>query len=389
MLHKLLDHSPDLQALINEGYELEIRGAYALIHHIPYVDSNRTIKFGVLVSSLNIHNSSTIKPDTHVIYFIGNFPCDKEGNPLTPLQHSSKKEKLGNEIEVDFSFSNKPQNGYNDYYEKFVQYIRIITSPAVSLNPNVTAQTYICHKESVKSVFKYQDTNSSRARIGAVTEKLRHQKIGIIGLGGTGSYILDFVTKCPVECIHLYDGDAFLQHNAFRAPGATSAEMLNNTLKKVDYFKSVYSNMHTAIIAHEEYITEENINELNSLSFVFICVDQGNAKKVIIEHLLEKRIPFVDVGLDVNLVVNELLGQVRSTLVSEDAKEGLNHINLSPEEDNEDAYRSNIQIAELNALNACMAVIQWKKFSGFYQDLRKHCIEVYSINDGELMHEAV
>ena len=32
-------------------------------------------------------------------------------------------------------------------------------------------------------------------------------------------------------------------------------------------------------------------------------------------------------------------------------------------------YERNIQIADLNALTASMAVIRWKKFSGFYQDL--------------------
>ena len=36
--------------------------------------------------------------------------------------------------------------------------------------------------------------------------------------------------------------------------------------------------------------------------------------------------------------------------------------------DEEDAYSQNIQIADLNALNAVMAVIKWKKMCGFYAD---------------------
>ena len=37
---------------------------------------------------------------------------------------------------------------------------------------------------------------------------------------------------------------------------------------------------------------------------------------------------------------------------------------------------SNIQIAELNALNAMLAVIKWKKIRGFYCDLERehHCM---------------
>jgi hypothetical protein len=37
------------------------------------------------------------------------------------------------------------------------------------------------------------------------------------GLGGTGSYILDLVSKTPVNEILLFDSDDFLQHNAFRS----------------------------------------------------------------------------------------------------------------------------------------------------------------------------
>jgi tRNA A37 threonylcarbamoyladenosine dehydratase len=51
--------------------------------------------------------------------------------------------------------------------------------------------------------------------------------------GGTGSYVLDFVAKTPVKEIHLFDGDIFDQHNAFRAPGAPSGEELEQRLKKV------------------------------------------------------------------------------------------------------------------------------------------------------------
>jgi hypothetical protein len=35
-------------------------------------------------------------------------------------------------------------------------------------------------------------------------------------------------------------------------------------------------------------------------------------------------------------------------------------------EDADDLYRTNIQISELNALNACLAVIRFKQLRGFY-----------------------
>lgn len=40
-----------------------------------------------------------------------------------------------------------------------------------------------------------------------------------------------------------------------------------------------------------------------------------------------------------------------------------------------DIYASNIQVADLNALNAVLAVVKWKKILGFYRDLEceHHC----------------
>ena len=68
------------------------------------------------------------------------------------------------------------------------------------------------------SVFLYEDTASSHALdIVAINAKLKPLRIVIVGLGGTGSYVLDFVAKTPVKEIHLFDGDTFLQHNAFRS----------------------------------------------------------------------------------------------------------------------------------------------------------------------------
>ena len=40
----------------------------------------------------------------------------------------------------------------------------------------------------------------------------------------------------------------------------------------------------------------------------------------------------------------------------------------SKDDDEEALYRSNIQVADLNALNAALAVMRWKQYMGFYLD---------------------
>jgi len=49
-------------------------------------------------------------------------------------------------------------------------------------------------------------------------------------------------------------------------------------------------------------------------------------------------------------------------------------------------YATNIQIADLNALNAILAVIKWKKLSKFYQDLIEEHQTTYSINVSQLLN---
>lgn len=111
-----------------------------------------------------------------------------------------------------------------------------------------------------ESVFKYADTASSRAGIAVASAKLELGKIGIVGTGGTGSYILDLVAKTPVKEIHLFDGDIMLNHNAFRSPGAPSVEELREKPSKAEYFQRLYSKMRRGIVAHPGYQNETFTN---------------------------------------------------------------------------------------------------------------------------------
>lgn len=53
----------------------------------------------------------------------------------------------------------------------------------------------------------------------------------------------------------------------------------------------------------------------------------------------------------------------------------------------DDLYARNIQVAELNALNATMAVIWWKRHVGFCNDLGDEFNSVYSIDTNEILNE--
>jgi tRNA A37 threonylcarbamoyladenosine dehydratase len=238
------------------------------------------------------------------------------------------------------------------------------------------------------SSFKYPDTNSSRAQIEDLNFRFKSQKIAIVGLGGTGSYILDLVSKTPVKEIHLYDKDDFQLHNAFRAPGAVMTEKFENetNLKKVNYFNEVYSHIHNGIVPHVVNITEENIKDLKDFDFAFLCIDSTGPKSIIIDTLIEYKIPFIDVGLGVLRIGDVLIGTIRMT-TSTNLKNDHLKSRINTEEETENEYASNIQIADLNCLNAALAVIKWKKLCGFYQDLKEEHNTLYFINTGKLLNE--
>lgn len=376
MLLKQTNHSLGIKKLRNDDYEVEIVGNFLLIHSVPYLNASKELVYGTLVS-----NVSTPIPDTHVVYFIGETPCGIDGKPMNQLINNSKGQDLGSGIIIDHLFSHKPNPMYPTYYEKMVTYVKILCGQAQHYFPHATARTgRVIESKQKDSVLHYSDTNSSRAEIDAVNEKLSGLKIGIIGLGGTGSYILDKVAKTLVGEIHLFDGDRFKQHNAFRAPGATTKERIDLNDFKVDYFTEVYSQLHKNIIPHSVYINETNLGLLNKLDFVFIAIDVGEIKKMIFKKIEDLNIPFIDCGLGIEREGNELMGIVRTTLSTPVKRDHIYNGLVSFSNGKNDDYKTNIQIADLNDLNAVLAVIKWKKYYGFFNDQRLEHDSNYSVN---------
>lgn len=385
MLHRLINHSPDLKRLRDEGYVVQIQGGFLLLREVPYVNAQRQVRTGTLISNLSMAGDMTCRPDTHVVYFDGEFPCNADGTPIHQIANQSGDIALGNGLMAKHTFSSKPASGYTDYHDKMTTYAAIISGSAAVLKPGVSSRTFRVPDEEEDNVFNYIETASDRAGIGALTQNLATEKVGIVGLGGTGSYVLDLVAKTPVREIHLFDGDLFLQHNAFRAPGAPSIDELREAPRKVDYLAGIYSKMHRKIVPHPVAIDADNLHLLEGLSFVFVCIDGGAAKRRIFEKLEALGVSFVDVGMGLELVDGSLGGILRVTASTPDKREHVYQGRVALEGGGEnDIYASNIQVADLNALNAVMAVIKWKKIRSFYRDLEREHHSTYT-TDGNML----
>ena len=366
----------DLKRLRDEGYFVQIRGGFLVMREVPYVNAQREVRTGTLISSLTMAGDETRTPDTHVIHFDGDFPCRSDGTPIQQISHQSGDFDLGHDLKAKHSFSSKPEGGYTDYFHKMTTYAAILSGPAEVLKPEMSPRTFRTPEAEEDSVFNYTETASDRVGIGALTEKLEGEIIAIIGLGGTGSYVLDFIVKTPVREIRLFDGDEFLQHNAFRAPGAPTIEELREAPKKVDYLKGIYSRMHRGIIAHAVALDADNLHLLDGITFAFLSMDAGEEKRLVVEKLEALGVSFVDVGMGLELDDGSLGGILRVTTSTPEKRDHVHQGRISFAGGGEkDIYASNIQVADLNALNAVLAVIKWKKLRGFYRDLERehHC----------------
>lgn len=238
------------------------------------------------------------------------------------------------------------------------------------------------------SPFVYPDTASPRAGIEAVSDRLAGGTIAIIGLGGTGSVVLDLVSKTPVKRILLIDGDAAEQHNAFRWPGAMAIEDIQAGMTKVDYFARVYGRMHTGIEAHAVHLAEDTIDLLSDADFVFVCVDSVAARAFIIPALEEHDLPYIDCGLGLSLVDDRLMGLVRVTTSTPMMRDHVHaHDRIPMTGDADDAlYRSNIQVADLNMLAGTLAVIQYKQMRGFYLDTEAEYHAIYATDGNAIIN---
>lgn len=380
-----ISRNPDLQRLADEGYEVEIVAGHLVIRNVPFVDKDRQVRRGSLVSELN---EASRTPTTHVIMFAGGIPCDKNGNSLERIINSKRQKPIAPDLIVDCTFSSKPPEGYPDYYMKVVSYVGILQNEAQAIDEDASARTWrVSPNEDSNSPFEYVDSASSRAGITYASRKLRQDNVAIVGLGGTGSYVLDLIAKTPVGNIHLFDGDKYGQHNAFRSPGAPSLDHLKTIPFKVDHWAGIYSNMHRGIIPHAVTITAKNVNQLDGMDFVFVCADAGSDKAPIFAALEKAGIPFIDTGMGLDLVDETLHGMLTVTLSTPEKRDHVGNRVSMGGDGNENIYAKNIQVADLNMFSAALAVLRYKKYLTFYEDSRHEHFINYIIGGNTLISE--
>lgn len=371
----------DFTRLLDEGYDVQLIDGFLVVDDVPYVTTDKTVQRGRLVMPAALAGDVLTTPPDHTTHFGGAVPCDSDGRPLSKVINSPQCNEFLPGLSTDFYFSAKPPAGnYANYYDKVITYVELLARWARVIDPRATARTYPVHEAAVDgSPFVYRDSASSRAGITGVNEVFTGLKIAIVGLGGTGSHILDLVAKTPVAEIHLYDGDVFLNHNAFRAPGAANLLDLRGKPNKAEYWSAQYSRLKRGIFPHPVFFERDTVAEVADFDFVFLALDDGSDREGIVGALEEAGVSFIDVGMGVTDTGSGLTGLLR---VSASTAERRIRI---PGGTAPDEYGRNIQISDLNALNAALAVVQWKRLLGFYADMATDAaVFAYPVSDNTI-----
>ena len=386
---RLVRNSPDLARLVQDGFAVRIVNAFLVVDDIPFVNADGQVQRGSLLCPLDTSGTTTAPPSTHVMCFVGGVPRDRSGQAIDGLVNEGvEKWSATPELTATCGFSQKPTGGYPDFYEKVTYYAPMITGPAQAIDPAATAYTYKpVQTDEDDGVFLYMDTFSSRAGITELNDLLGLEKVVIIGLGGTGAHLLDALAKTPAVNIHLYDGDVFRTHNAFRAPGAASLKDVASGMKKVDYYTAMHSVMRRGIVPHPVNVTAENATELLDANFVFLAMDSGPDKKAIVDILTDNGISFIDTGVGLSKDPGGINGQLRITTSTPGRSEHIAEDGLISYFLGENAeYDTNLQVNELNAITANLAIVRYKKLLGFYADAEGERHTVYVVDSGDLHH---
>ena len=244
--------------------------------------------------------------------------------------------------------------------------------------------------------FRIPNTFEARAAVGPVQDRIRDQRIAIIGLGGTGSFVLDLMVKTPVAQIHLLDGDRMDWHNFMRAPGAPTCEEIESQRRegplKVEYYLAKYAGLRDGVHAHGVRVGDPGgfaeFMSAHPVDFAFVCIDQEQdsdspRQDMVYSALSEAGVPFVDSGVSITLSNDQVGGAVTTSVYSAGSTAWQGYIPNARVFGDASGYR-NVQLPEVNSLAASLAVMEWRRWTEQYASDSSGCLHRFRLENGRV-----
>lgn len=145
---------------------------------------------------------------------------------------------------------------------------------------------------------------------------LSQQKIGIVGLGGTGSSVSEQLAREGIEKFCLVDHDFLEDSNKTRVYGSNYGDYSEH---KTDVAKRniLKINPHAKIITNKRKIESTNdLSQLKDCDVVFSCVDRHAPRSLLNNFSYQYHMPVIDIGVGLDTENNMVVdGHMRATLI--------------------------------------------------------------------------
>lgn len=156
--------------------------------------------------------------------------------------------------------------------------------------------------------------------VGLSTQRaIESLRVGIVGLGGTGSSVAEQLTRMGVRSLVLVDPDLFESTNWSRVYGSTARDLATSRHKVdlvADHLLRISPELAIERIP-ESVMRRAVLERLAGCDLVFSCLDRHAPRAVVNELAYQCFVPVVDVGIGIdNIRAARLIGgAIRATVV--------------------------------------------------------------------------
>ncbi len=234
------------------------------------------------------------------------------------------------------------------------------------------------------------DRYSRQSFLGDTAQALiSRARIGVVGLGGGGSHIIQQLAHIGFHNFVLYDGDIAELSNLNRTVGAT-LEDIKEKKAKIDIAIRIINCLHRdAQVKKYKSRWQDQPEPLRTCDLVFGCVD-GYAERLELEICTRRYlIPYIDIGIDVHEVKPQppvMSGQVIASIPGGPCLYCLGFLTeekLSREAAEYGAAGKNPQVVWANGVVASSAVgIGLDLLTGWTKVRKKTIYLMYAGNEG-------
>ena len=213
------------------------------------------------------------------------------------------------------------------------------------------------------------------------------ERVAIVGLGGVGAWLADFVVKADPREVHGWDYDCIEPKNLLRMPGGLDPNVWVGS-PKADWFQQTYSLIHTNVHGHNVKVLPENVQKvIEGTTFAFVAVDDADDRMMVCDALANARIPFVVAGL--SPVRRDKRVRISMRIVAAHVgvsswRDAIPQVGQAGQED----YGS-LDLPDVYSIAAGWAIQSWRKMRGqFWQEQREECLD-YGASDQSLIVRGV